>query len=162
MKVIVNAVAFQVGWFICVLLQGWWAWAYVGSYLLLHLFFIGSASELKFIVVATLLGTLVDSILIWFGIFDFGENHQVVCPPWLIALWVLFATTFYHALAWLKNYRRVAILFGAIGGCASYFAGYKFGAVSFTLPISSTLIIVALIWAILFPALQYLAKMCDI
>ena len=157
MKNLINGLAFQVGWFICVLLQGWQAWLFVIGYITVHLIYIGQLKEYKFIISTTLIGVIIDSLLVWTGVFDFGTAYNFV-PPWLVALWVLFASTFYHALQWFRKKRTLAIVFGATGGTVSYLAGHQFEAVMFPLPLEVTIIIIGLIWALLFPILLRLSE----
>ena len=157
MKKLINGLAFQVGWFICVLLQGWQAWLYVIGYLSLHLIYIGQLKEYKFIISATLIGVVIDSLLVWTGVFDFGTDY-IFAPPWLVALWLLFASTFYHALRWFRDKKTLAIISGATGGTISYLAGYQFEAVVFPLSLNITVIIIGLIWALLFPILLMLSE----
>jgi hypothetical protein len=157
MKNLINGLAFQLGWFICVLLQGWQAWLYVIGYITLHLIYIGQLKEYKFIISTTVIGVIIDSLLVWTGVFDFGTAY-IFAPPWLIGLWLLFASTFYHALRWFRSKRTLAVLFGATGGTISYLAGYQFEAVMFPLPLEPTIIIIGLIWALLFPLLLMLSE----
>ena len=48
------------------------------------------------------------------------------------------------------------MLLGAIGGPMSYYAGQRLGAVQFGFGLWPTLALLAVIWAGLFPALQWL------
>ena len=73
-------------------------------------------------------------------------------PYWIVAMWALFATTVNLSLRWLKGRLWLALILGAIGGPLAYFAGYRFGAVTF-LESTTALILLSLGWALWTPLL---------
>ena len=79
-------------------------------------------------------------------------------PAWLICLWILFATTFMHALSWLTRYLWLAFVSAAVLGPASYWLGSEMSDASLGTPILTSLIVMAAGWAILFPSGIYLTR----
>ncbi|WDU61577.1 DUF2878 domain-containing protein [Pseudomonas poae] len=157
LKTLANAVLFQCGWFACVL-GGDSRWLLVGlAVLAVHLLWIsGGSKEGQVILAVTLLGTVVDTLLRTFGVFHFTMPGPVI-PVWLILLWALLATTLRHCLAWSAEPWWRASLLGALGGPLSYYAGSQLAGVSFGYGTTPTLIGLALLWALLFPLLHWVA-----
>ena len=157
LKTVANAVLFQCGWFACVL-GGDSLWLLVGlAVLALHLLWISAWSrEGQAILAVTLLGTVIDTSLRSFGVFHFGAPGPLI-PFWLIVLWALLATTLRHCLAWSAQPWWRASLLGALGGPLSYYAGSQLAGVSFGYGTAATLIGLALLWAVIFPVLHWIA-----
>lgn len=165
--VIANFVLFQLGWIACVL-GGTGKWHWVGTFLVLGIvvFHLSRASrprvELLLIVLAVFVGALWDSLLVWMNILEYqhGVFNNELAPHWIIAMWALFATTFNVSLRWLKNRPVLAILFGAVGGPLSYFAGSRLGAVAMP-DMFLALTTLAVGWALFMPLLMSLSKHLD-
>ena len=152
-----NAVLFQLGWFACVLGgNSLWLLVAAGALLANGLWISRSWAQARLIIYVCLLGTLVDSLLLNAGIFEFRQEG-ILIPLWLVLLWALLATTLNHCLAWTARPLWRAMLLGAVGGPMSYYAGQRLGAVQFGFGLWPTLALLAVIWAGLFPALQWLA-----
>ena len=157
LKNLANAGLFQLGWFACVL-GGNSLWLLLaGGALLAHLLWISrSLAEVRLVVVVCVLGSAVDSLLLNAGVFAF-QQPGILIPFWLVLLWALLAITLNHCLAWAaKPWWRAALL-GAIGGSLSYYAGQRLGAVQFPQGLWPTLPGLGLLWAALFPLLQWIA-----
>ena len=103
-----------------------------------------------------LLGTVVDSLLLNLGVFEF-KQPGVLVPLWLAVLWAVFAITLRYCLAWTAHPMWRAALLGAISGPLSYYAGQRLGAVQFPFGLWPTLVGLGVLWAGLFPTLQWLA-----
>jgi hypothetical protein len=158
LKSLANAVLFQCGWFACVL-GGDSEWLLVvGAVLAIHLLWISSWSrEGQVILAVTLFGTVVDTALRTFGVFHFSFPGPLI-PFWLVLLWTLLATTLRHCLAWsAQPWWRAGVL-GAVGGPLSYYAGSQLAGVSFGYGTAPTLIGLALLWALVFPVLHWIAR----
>jgi hypothetical protein len=98
----------------------------------------------------TLVGASADLLLKQAGVMFFIDG--VLFPLWLLILWAHFALALNHGMAWLTRFPfYLQAVFGGIFGPISYYAGYKMGAVSFPLPLHSTLLILAVIWFCLLP-----------
>ena len=76
----------------------------------------------------------------------------------MICLWILFATTFMHALSWLTRYLWLALVLAAVLGPASYWLGSELSDASLGTPILTSMIVMAAGWAILFPSGIYLTR----
>lgn len=161
LKPLANAVLFQCGWFACVL-GGNSRWLLVAvAAIAVHLLWLSSWSrEGQVILAVTLLGTVIDTALRTFGVFHFSMPGPLI-PLWLIVLWALLATTLRHCLAWSARPWWRASLLGAVGGPLSYYAGSQLAGVSFGYGTAPTVIGLGLLWALLFPALHWVARQLE-
>jgi hypothetical protein len=149
--IIINAVLFQIGWFACVLGGNQFAVPATLAILIAHWFLVSNQiAEWRTIFLVALVGIIIDSGLFAAGVFNDGSERQIA-PLWLIGLWLLFATTLNHSFGWLHRRYLLAFLLGGIAGPLSYLAGVKLGAVSFGIEQTSALLLLAVIWAVLFP-----------
>lgn len=149
LPIIANIVLFQLGWFVGVLLGSADAFAYTLVFLYIHVRFIVQGKQAWFsILVIALLGIGIDTALTWTGILPFDLWFNLLCPPWLILLWFMFATLVGHSLAWLERHLWLQPLLGAFGGGGSYLAGAKLIGLSLTLEQS---VILVILWALLLP-----------
>ena len=69
-------------------------------------------------------------------------------PPWLLAMWAQFATTFRFSLRTIITRPIRAALFGAAGGPIAFLAGERLGAVSLLPPLTQGLLRLSISWAI--------------
>ncbi|WP_339650243.1 DUF2878 domain-containing protein [Halopseudomonas pelagia] len=153
-KLIANALLFQAGWFACVL-GGTSGWLLIPlAALIIHFTWISSwAAEGKLVVSVMLAGTAVDSFLLQMGVFSFSGD-PLLAPLWLVLLWAMLGTTLNHCLAWSAKPVWRACLLGAIAGPLSYFAGASLADVGLPLGTQTSLIILALCWAVIYPLLH--------
>jgi hypothetical protein len=162
-----NFVAFQCGWFACVLgaARGW-PWVGLAATAVIAGWHVARATrpaeEMKLIGVALAIGVVWDSAHVSLGWIRFTSGTLVdgIAPPWILALWALFATTLNVSLGWLKGRWLVAVLLGAAAGPLSYWAGARLGAVEFVVPVSS-FVALALGWAVMTPLLVAAARRFD-
>ena len=164
MPMFANFLAFQIGWFACVLGGAHdLPWVGTGIALVIVAWHLTRATrpeqELLLVLSAAAIGALFDTLLVWLGWFTFSSGTLIAgtAPHWMVALWMLFATTLNLSLAWLKRHLFVAVLFGAIGGPLAYLGGEKLGALNFALP-TAGLIALAIGWALLTPLLAVIAQ----
>ena len=84
-------------------------------------------------IVAGLLGSLVDCGLASLGLLAYPKADPGwpawIVPPFIVSLWIAFATLPHVSLAWLAPRPVLAALLGAIGGPLSFAAGARLGAV---------------------------------
>lgn len=161
---ITNFVIFQAAWFACILAapRGLWYLPPIAAIVaaVVHLVLIdikARAREAQFLFFVTLLGTVIDAILVECDIIAHVSGVRPITYLWLASLWLAFATTLHASLNWLTNRTLLATLFGLFGGPLAYIAGTKLGAV--TLPRGNlSLVILALEWAILTPLLTRKAR----
>lgn len=126
--------------------------------LLLHfLYHRDLQAEMHVVLITGLLGYAVDCSLALAGVFVFTEV-QGITPLWLLFLWFGFCATLRQSLAFFTRYFWLSIPAGAIFGSFAYLAAERFGAVSFGLPWFDSAILIAAIWALLFPLLLWLSQ----
>ncbi|TCI04604.1 DUF2878 domain-containing protein [Corallincola luteus] len=153
-RLLVNVLWFDLFWLTCVVGQSAWFPASV-ALLALHLLLISEKLvELRIWAVLGLFGIAVDSGLSVAGVFKF--DHDVVIPVWLICLWLGFVSTLGRSLRPLIARPWLAMMTGAFFGPLSYWGGEKLGAVEFGFPLSTTLVLLGFLWAILLPLLLLL------
>jgi len=162
-RVLANVVAFQIGWFACVLGAAYGApWLGIGVTALVVAGHLGAAArpgvEARLLVIVAVLGAIWDSVLVALGWIDYASGTIMpgAAPGWIVAMWVLFATTLNVSLNWLKGRDALAVAFGAIGGPLAFYGGAKLGAVSFPQPLFA-LGALAIGWALFTPLLTRLA-----
>lgn len=167
MNIVVNIVAFKIGWLASI------AGAAGGVPLLgpavilvaiaLHLVRVEEpSSELMLIVLTGAIGASWDSIMVAAGWLTYPTGTLVsgLAPYWILAMWMLFATTLNVAFRWLQSKILIASILGAVFGPLSYYAGSKAGAVVIN-DFAASMLALAVAWAILLPALLSLARRFD-
>jgi len=80
-----------------------------------------------------------------------------LCPPWLMALWMIFATTLRSSLSWLAERYWIAALLGELIGPVSYCGGQELGLLSLGNPVQVTLATLSILWGLLLPSLVWWA-----
>lgn len=167
MKLMLNFVAFQLGWFACVLGAAnalpWLGPVVVAAVVSLHL---ATARrplpELYLVLAAMLLGLVVDSLLLATGWLNYSVGLWLpgFAPYWIVAMWALFATTLNVSMGWMRGRPVLTVLMGAVGGPLSYLAGERLGAIELTHAVPA-LAALALAWAVAMPLLMWLAARLD-
>ncbi|HEY8050086.1 MAG TPA: DUF2878 domain-containing protein [Ramlibacter sp.] len=166
-RVLLNVAAFQAAWFACVALaargEAGWAVVAVAAAVLLHL----ALSDKPLVdallaVFAIGVGLAWDTAAIRAGWISYAAPGPVagIAPPWILALWALFATTLREPLRWMHSRPLVAALFGAVGGPLSYAAAARMGACSFD-DTRASLVVLGIAWALIAPVLVKLAQRLD-
>ena len=160
---IINFVLFQAGWFIGVLgasyNQTYLALTLSTVILLVHFALIKNrVLELKLIIIAGLIGLLFDGALLNFDLIIYNDPGlpYPFTPILIVMLWMFFAMTLNHSLAWLSQKIYISILFGALGGPLAYIAGEKLGAI--TLLSANSIITLSIGWAFITPILLVIAN----
>lgn len=118
-------------------------------------------SDLALLAPALLAGLLVESLWIALGWIRFESPWPSThwTPAWMFGIWVAFALTFNHSLAFLKNRRILAAALGALGGpCAYWTAAKVFGALQFVASQTLSLIVIGIVWMGLLPLLIRIAE----
>jgi hypothetical protein len=152
---LVNYTLYQMGWFACVLggaSQRPWtgcliAMILVGVHLALS---VERSLEVRLVVLATAVGAAVEMYQIAAGTYRFtsGTVIDALPPPWLLALWAQFATTFRFSLRRVITRPVSAALIGAAGGPIAFLAGERLGAVTLLPPLTHGLVRLSIGWAI--------------
>ena len=119
-------------------------------------------AEIRLLGLAALVGLVWETLLVTTGVLEYssGSLFPGVAPYWIVAMWILFATTLNVGMRWLRNSPIVAAVAGAIGGPASFFAGASAGAVTMNNPAFS-LLVIGIGWAVLLPLLVQIATRFD-
>lgn len=120
-------------------------------------------AELKLLVTAAVIGTVWESIVVQAGLLTYstGTLAEGMAPYWIVAMWVLFATTLNIGMRWLRRSWLIAAVAGAVGGPLSFIAGEKTGAVTFTDP-ASALLVISAGWAVILPVLVQIADALEV
>lgn len=158
-----NLVLFKLGWVACVMFaaagQPLLATASVAFVTVIHLVSVPLAvKEAMLLAAAALIGLAWESFLVFTGLLQYPGHAAsgTLAPYWIVAMWVLFATTINYGLRWTKKSWAVAFIAGLVGGPMAFYGGASLGAVEF----SHTLLALAVIgvgWAVLLPALTWIA-----
>jgi hypothetical protein len=105
------------------------------------------------------LGLCWDSVLAALGLIGYapGPLTPPLAPAWILALWLLFATTLNVSLRWLQTRLAAAAVLGALAAPLAYLGAARLGAV--TLPhAAAALWAQAGGWALLLPLLLFAAR----
>lgn len=161
---LLNVITFQIGWFACVLSaanhQIWLGLLISATLLAFHVTRAKQKNgEAALITIAMLFGLVFDTVPLSLGWLSFDPVSywpNAISPPWMIALWGLFATTMNFSLRWLKKMPIIAVVLGAIAGPISYYFGEKLGALHIV-ELNATMIYLGIGWAIALPLLLKLA-----
>ncbi|NOT31985.1 MAG: DUF2878 domain-containing protein [Planctomycetes bacterium] len=166
MKKLANFLLFQGAWFVTVAgaARGavWLGPATFAAVVAVHLLLVSErARELRFLLLAGVLGTIADTVLAALGATAYPSSeaawHLPIVPPWITALWIGFATLPRFSLAWLVRRPGLAALLGAVGGPLSYLAGARLGAVAVSSEPLETWSTLAVEYALATPLLLWLA-----
>lgn len=161
MKILINVILYQLVWLLCVLGGNRGALA---ALMLLFIHIVKTdkrAADLKMMGFLLFVGMLVDGTLQQVGFFTFTATGFPI-PFWLMVIWLGLAITPHHSLAWLKNRALLSMFFGALGGPLAYWAGARLGAASFAWPLLSSLGVLAVIWALLWPAAMHFSVISNV
>lgn len=152
---LVNYTLYQIGWFACVLgaaSRRPWTGCLIGMILIgVHVALsVERVLEVRLMVLATAVGAAVEVIQISAGTYRFtsGTVTDALPPPWLLALWAQFATTFRFSLRSVVMRPVLAVLFGAAGGPTAFLAGERLGAVTLLPPLGQSLLRLSISWAV--------------
>lgn len=167
MRLALNVLLFQAGWFACVLGAAhglpWIGLLAAAAIVGWHLTRAARPGrELALVALATVLGALFETMLVQTGLvrFDTGTLVEGTSPYWMVALWAMFATTLNVSLRWLRPHLGLAAVLSALGGPVAYYAGARLGAIELT-TVGAALAAIGLGWAILAPTLLGAARRLD-
>ncbi|MCT7298947.1 DUF2878 domain-containing protein [Ralstonia sp. CHL-2022] len=166
-RALLYALAGQAGWFVCVLSAArdaaWLGIVFVAALLALHLQQARRPyQELRLVLWVVVLAAPWETLLIRTGLIAYphGAVWAGFVPPWLLALWVLFAIQVNVLFRWLRGRRRLAMALGAIAGPLSFRAGAALGAAHIP-DMLVTLGVLAVGWAIWMPLLVWMGERSD-
>ena len=152
---LINYALYQAGWFACVLggasHRPWTGFLIAVILIGVHLTLsIERSLEVRLVVMATAVGLAVEIVQIATVTYRFasGTVNHALPPPWLLAMWAQFATTFRFSLRRVISRPLYAALFGAAGGPIAFLAGERLGAVTLLPPLTHGLLRLSISWAI--------------
>lgn len=161
------AVAGQAGWFICVLSAtrdvASVGIAFVAILLGLHLQQARQPrKELWLVLQVVAAAAPWETLLIRAGLIAYphGTLWAGFAPPWLLALWVLFAIQVNILFRWLRGRWLLAMTLGAVAGPLSFRAGAALGAAQIP-DVPVTLAVLAAGWALWLPMLVWTGQRSD-
>lgn len=160
--VIRNLAFFKVGWVACVMFaaagEPLLASLSVAAVAAVHLASVKApVKEALLLLAAAAIGLGWESFMVWTGLVQYpGHENALLAPYWIVAMWVLFATTINHGLRWTKRTLWMASLAGLLGGPMAFFGGMNLGAVEFS-HTAAALTVIGLGWALLLPVLTLVA-----
>ena len=167
MRFVINLVAFQLGWLACVLAGAhempWLGVGLASVIVALHLrLATRPAIELWLLLAVAGIGSLWDGLLVGLGLVAYpsGMVAAWLPPIWMMALWLVFATTLNVALRWLRGRWVLAALLGAVGGPFAFYTGSQLGGVVFV-DIAAALPIIGAGWLVMTPLFVWLAERLD-
>lgn len=119
-------------------------------------------AEATLLALAAIVGLIWETLLVAANVLTYPSGNLVpgVAPYWIVAMWILFATTLNVGMRWLRKNVATAAIAGAIGGPASFLAGASAGAVTLSEPLTS-LVVIGIGWAVLLPLMVRLATRFD-
>lgn len=165
--VILNLLVFKAAWAAVVLSAAAGTPIYgliaVAIAVAIHLWRSNSAeTEIRLLLVAGVVGLVWETFLVRAGLIGYTTGHWLpgAAPYWIVAMWILFATTLNVGMRWLRSSRAIAALAGAIGGPLAFVTGASLGATELLQPVTTHLYI-AIGWAVFLPLLVHLARRLD-
>jgi hypothetical protein len=162
----INIAFYQVTWLAAIAgaARGWW-WAGPSMLAAFAVWQIAVSrhrmADTGLMLCAAVVGFAVDTLCVRAGMFVYAAPvpSPDFAPIWIVALWMSFALTLNHSLAYMKSHLPIAAALGAIGAPLAYWAAARgWNALSFAAQPAIALGALAIAWAILAPALFFLAR----
>lgn len=155
---LVNALVFELGWFVCVLLGTAFALPYTVLAVVLHFTFAPRHRlDALAVCIALPIGVVHDNLLWYFGVLDFSAVSELgIAPIWLLCLWTLLPLTFNHSLRWFYGRPWLLALMGAIGGPLAYFGGVALSGAQWGMNPVPGLLIMSAVWFCVLPLHRWL------
>ncbi|MBC8226310.1 MAG: DUF2878 domain-containing protein [Candidatus Marinimicrobia bacterium] len=139
-NVAINYFGFSIVWICCVYsgAQGVTALALIPTLIFLYLHFMIVADHLKeevqLILIAILMGVIVDSSFSFFGVVSYNGNISSIphlAPIWILCMWAGFSAQINHAMNRLRGRYLLVGFYGLLAPLA-YMGGEKINAASIT------------------------------
>jgi hypothetical protein len=167
MNVLLNVAVFKIAW-LSTVLGGANDMPLVGPIVVMgaiaiHLWLAAEpARELLLVLITGVIGVTWDSFMVSAGWLSYPSGVFIsgVAPYWIVAMWMLFATTLNVSFRWMQQRLWLAAIMGAVFGPLSYYAGAGAGAVVLHNP-NAAFTGLSIAWAIMLPSLLWLAQQLD-
>lgn len=163
-----NAALYQAGWFACVLGASSgrpWLGTFLGWGLVcVHLALSNERGrEVRLLACALILGFAVDTAHLRTGalVFFAGSMHPDYAPPWILVLWVQFASTLRYCMHWLRGRFVLGAILGFCAGGAAYAAGVRLGAAQFGPDLARSVLQIAVSWGLAVPLMSFILDRID-
>ena len=119
------------------------------------------ASDARLVAAAFVVGAALDGTLACTDALRYSAPSPALppsgAPLWILSLWVAFALTLNHSLAWLTKGLWRAALAGSVGGPLAYWAAARIGSIHFSKPVWIGTGALALGWGCAMALLAWLA-----
>ncbi|MEO1078817.1 MAG: DUF2878 domain-containing protein [Pseudomonadota bacterium] len=127
----------------------------------LHLLLVSNRlSELLLMAGAAMLGTCFDASLTLAGYYSFAlDDGGPLFPAWLPLIWVGFAGTLRHSMAFMIARPKLMVFAATIFAPLTYLAAQRLGAVSFPHGSIATAVVIGLSWWVITPLLLRLESL---
>jgi hypothetical protein len=161
----INIAFYQATWFAAVIgaARGWW-WAGPALLTVFAIWQLATSAQrradIELMAIAAIVGFIVDSVFVRCGLLQYATAvpFATLAPAWIVALWMSFALTLNHSLAYMKTHLPLAAVLGAVGAPLAYLAASRgWHAILFTASPALALGVLAAVWAIVTPSLFWLA-----
>ena len=157
-----NLLLFKLGW-VAAVFSAAYGMAWIGALTILGIAAINLVRagqprrELQLLLTAAVVGLVWETGLVMQGVLVYAESGSTgLAPYWIVAMWILFATTLNVSMSWMKKNWLLPVLFGGVGGPMSFMAGEHFGAVNFP-DLTTAIIVISVGWALLVPLMLRIA-----
>lgn len=155
------AVAFQVGWFICILGGNFFSFIYTFIFLTAHFWYLFHnkkmlSMELLWVFLIFSSGLILETISFsssfLYSISSTSTNpfkHLIIPPLWLLNLWILFAIALRTCLSFIFTKPILSYLMAFIAIPINYYAGAELnGNVFINRPYMLSLALITLMWVL--------------
>jgi hypothetical protein len=117
-------------------------------------------TALRLIGVAAVIGFVGDSIAMTIARSSFSAPGPLpmLAPPWVVALWMAFATLPNHAMRFFRDRLALTAVLALVFGPLTYWFGAQMGAGKMGEPLWLGLALLAVLWAVAAPLLLALAQ----
>ena len=141
--ILINAVLFQILWFVAILGQGIWAFIPL-AFMCIHLLSMRKkqAQYVLVLLVLASIGVVFDSIYHYIGVYQFASDSLMLAYLNL-PIWLGFCLTLPVSLSWLVKKPYLFIFACSLLGPMSYLAGRRLGGLEFS---DANLWLLALEW----------------
>jgi hypothetical protein len=164
-RIVANIIGFNTGWLTAILGAAsgrpWLAIVVVPPIVIFQALISRSPVAATWTIAAIALGGLIDAGLVLTGYLipaPSWEGEPGWAIPWFFALWLNYAATVGVSFRWCRGRWILSAVLGGISGSTTYLAGERLGAIAFGAPHATVLTIIAIEWAIAFPASVWISE----
>jgi Protein of unknown function (DUF2878) len=159
---IAYAVAFQIGWFVCILGDKDSVIAYTLGFVAAHFIFLKITlnkilwlKESSWLLLVFISGGLLETLVFSAGFLYSSSSHlyfdHIVPPPvWLLCLWLLFALALRTFMSFVFSAPKITYLTSTIAIPLNYYAGAQLNSdVNLNSPYILNLALISVLWVVL-------------